>query len=67
MIVTTNLAFKEWDSVFKDPHLTGALVDRLARRAHVLDMSGKSYRFKETRSWLVQRGKLNHDPVMEGA
>jgi len=63
MIVTTNLAFKEWDSVFKDPHLTGALVDRLARRAHVLDMSGKSYRFKETRNWLVNRGKLRQDDI----
>jgi DNA replication protein DnaC len=61
MIVTTNLAFKEWASVFKDPHLTGALVDRLARRAHVLDMSGPSYRFKETKNWLIKRGKLNPD------
>ena len=63
LIVTTNLAFKEWGSVFKDPHLTGALVDRLARRAHVLDMSGKSYRFKETRNWLVKRGKLSEDKI----
>jgi len=61
LIVTTNLAFKEWVSVFKDPHLTGALVDRLARRAHVLDMSGKSYRFTETKNWLLKRGKLGPD------
>jgi len=65
MIVTTNLAFKEWGSVFKDPHLTGALVDRVARRAHVLDMSGKSYRFKETRNWLVKKGKLSEDSHVE--
>jgi DNA replication protein DnaC len=58
MIITTNLAFKEWESVFKDPHLTGALVDRVARRAHVLDMSGKSYRFKEAKSWLAKKGKI---------
>ena len=55
MIITTNLAFDEWGSVFKDPHLTGALVDRVARRAHVLDMSGESYRFKETKNWLEKR------------
>jgi DNA replication protein DnaC len=58
MIITTNLEFKEWGSVFKDPHLTGAIVDRISRRAHVLDMSGESYRFKETKDWLVKRGKL---------
>lgn len=61
MIVTTNLAFEEWETVFKDPHLTGALVDRISRCAHVLDMSGKSYRFKETKSWLMKKGKLNSD------
>ena len=55
MIITTNLEFKEWGSVFKDPHLTGALVDRVARRAHVLDMSGPSYRLKETKDWLQKK------------
>jgi len=55
MIVTTNLEFKEWGTVFKDPHLTGALVDRVARRAHVLNMSGPSYRLKETKDWLQKK------------
>ena len=58
MVITTNLEFKEWGMVFKDPHLTGALVDRIARHAYVLDMSGPSYRFKETKNWLTQKGKL---------
>ena len=58
MIVTTNLEFKEWGTVFHDTHLTGALVDRVARHAHVLDMSGPSYRFKETKNWLAKKGKL---------
>jgi DNA replication protein DnaC len=59
MIVTTNLAFNEWVDVFKDPRLTGALADRVARRACVLDMSGESYRFKETKVWLKKkRGKV---------
>jgi len=61
MIITTNLEFKEWGSVFKDPHLTGALVDRLTRHAYVLDMSGSSYRFKETKNWLTQKGKLKKE------
>lgn len=48
MIITTNLAFEKWEEVFLDANLTAALVDRLAHKAHVLDMSGESYRLKET-------------------
>ena len=59
MIITTNLEFKEWVSIFKDKHLTGALVDRVARRAYVMDMSGDSFRFKETKDWLKKKGKLS--------
>ena len=49
MIITTNLAFERWEEVFHDTNLTGALVDRLTHRAHILDMSGESYRLKETK------------------
>ena len=58
MIITTNLVFSEWVDVFKDPRLTGALADRVARHAHVLDMSGTSYRFKETKDWLHKKRQL---------
>jgi len=59
MIITTNLVFDEWVDVFKNAHLTGALVDRVARHAHVLDMSGPSYRFKETKDWLQKKRRPN--------
>ena len=55
MIITSNLVFSEWVDVFKDERLTGALVDRVARHAHVLDMSGTSYRFKETKDWFQKK------------
>ena len=55
MIITTNLAFEEWEEVFGDAKLTGALVDRLAHKAHILDMSGDSYRLKETKQWLERQ------------
>jgi DNA replication protein DnaC len=61
MIITSNLAFNEWVTVFKDEHLTGALVDRVARHAHVLDMSGTSFRFKETKDWL-QKKRVAKEP-----
>jgi len=54
IIITTNLTFERWEEVFKDPILTGALIDRVAFQSHVLDMSGDSYRNKKTRSWLSQ-------------
>ena len=52
MIITTNLTFERWEETFKDPMLTAAIVDRLAHRAHVLDMSGKSFRVEDTKKWL---------------
>lgn len=53
IIVTSNLTFDRWEEVFKDPTLTGALVDRLAHKAHILDISrDKGGRFEETIAWL---------------
>ncbi len=39
IIATSNLTDERWEEVFKDPTLTGALIDRLAHKAHVLDIS----------------------------
>ena len=53
IIVTSNLTFDRWEEVFKDPTLTSALIDRLAHKAHVLDISrNKGGRFEETIAWL---------------
>lgn len=47
-IITTNLTFDRWNEIFKDQVLTTAIIDRLAYKAQILDMSGQSYRAKET-------------------
>lgn len=53
IIITSNLKFERWEEIFKDPMLTGALIDRVAHKAHVLDMTVEtSYRFQETLNWL---------------
>ena len=53
IIITTNLTFDRWEEIFKDTMLTGAMVDRLAHKAHVLDITRPtSHRFEETISWL---------------
>jgi DNA replication protein DnaC len=48
LIVTSNLAFAEWTEVFGDPRLTSALLDRLTHRCHILEFTGKSYRFRQS-------------------
>ena len=48
LIITTNLEFREWPQVFGDEKMTAALADRVTHRAHIFNMSGESYRFRES-------------------
>ncbi len=49
-MVTSNLPFEEWPSVFQSERLTGALLDRLTHHVHILEMNGDSYRLKHSAS-----------------
>jgi DNA replication protein DnaC len=49
VIVTSNLPFDEWTSVFGSERLTGALLDRLTHHVHILEMNGDSYRLRQSR------------------
>jgi len=49
MIVTSNLPFDEWTSVFGSERLTGALLDRLTHHVHILEMNGESYRLAHSK------------------
>ncbi|NLM67797.1 MAG: ATP-binding protein, partial [Enterococcus sp.] len=51
-IITTNLTFDRWGEIFGDTVLTAAMVDRLTHKAFIVNMSGKSYRVKETRQMM---------------
>jgi DNA replication protein DnaC len=46
--VTTNLPFSEWTTMFPDPRLCRAIVDRLTHRAHIIDTGTKSIRLHDT-------------------
>lgn len=48
LIVTTNLPFSEWTSVFPNPRLCKALLDRVTDRAHIIETGTESFRFKRT-------------------
>lgn len=59
LILTSNLPFGQWDQTFADDAtLTAALLDRLLHHAHVVPISGDSYRLKEKR----QAGMINRIP-----
>jgi DNA replication protein DnaC len=49
LIITTNLPFENWTEVLGSERLTGALLDRLTHRVHIIEANGESYRFKESR------------------
>jgi DNA replication protein DnaC len=49
LIVTTNLPFEDWPEVLGSERLTGALLDRLTHRVHILEANGESYRLRHAK------------------
>jgi len=47
IIVTTNLRFGEWDTIFNNERMTAAFLDRLTFKSHILEFVGDSYRFRQ--------------------
>ena len=48
MIVTTNLPFSEWTTMFPNARLCKAMLDRLTEEARTIETGKESYRFRRT-------------------
>ena len=57
LIVTTNLPFENWTEVLGNERLTGAALDRLTHRCHILELKGASYRLQDAQQ--RRRSKTN--------
>jgi DNA replication protein DnaC len=55
LIVTSNLPFENWTEVLGSERLTGAMLDRLTHRVHILEANGERYRLKDAKKRLKRR------------
>lgn len=59
IIITTNLPFSEWTTLFENTAMVAAMIDRLTFQSYVLDMNGESYRLAQTRKGRKKGGSLS--------
>jgi len=57
VIVTTNLPFENWTEVLGSERLTGATLDRLTHRCHILEAGGESYRLRDAKTRQTKRSR----------
>ena len=69
VVITSNLAFSQWQQIFKDEMTTAAAIDRLVHHGTVLELNVESYRIQQAngRNHLKNKGELKDTPGLNGA
>jgi DNA replication protein DnaC len=62
LVLTTNLAFRDWQSIFPNAGSAVALVDRLVQHADIIAIEGDSYRLREAEQALKKKGASKRPP-----
>ena len=68
LILTTNLPFEQWTEVLGSERLTGAALDRLTHRCHIIEANGESFRLQDARKRAPSRqgqGRTANQPVKQ--
>lgn len=65
IVLTTNLAFKDWNTVFPNATCIATLLDRLTHHADITLIEGKSYRVRESEQENAERRKTRHPAPKE--
>ena len=59
IILTTNLPFEHWTEILGNERLTGALLDRVTHRVHIIEANGESYRLRDAKKRTRREPKEN--------
>jgi DNA replication protein DnaC len=59
LILTSNLPFEQWTEILGNERLTGALLDRLTHRVHILEANGESYRLNDAKKRVKKQNREN--------
>jgi DNA replication protein DnaC len=65
LVLTTNLPFKQWSTVFPGAACVSAMIDRFIQHCHIVDIDADSWRQKESLAMTETRAKPNDEPKQE--